>query len=188
VCPFHQREANKSTSDTFMSSWSENTGHHFFCYTKDTSLPQSVFPSVVSCAGDGSEDSSDAAEAAMLFPAGTPVEVMYSFWPTDGIFLNGDWYKGWIQGAHQNKGRINAALDDGQSHAEEVEERGPVYTVLYADGDVSENVPHQHIRAGAHGMPSEEDDDGDAVAVAVGGESLAQVRQLQSEVDWGGEE
>ena len=100
VCPFHQREANKSTSDTFMSSWSENTGHHFFCYAKDTSLPQSVFPSVVSCAGDGSEDSSDAAEAAMLFPAGTPVEVMYSFWPTDGVFFNGDWYKGWIQGCH----------------------------------------------------------------------------------------
>jgi hypothetical protein len=206
VCPFHQREVNKSITDTFKSSWSESKGHHFFCYAKDVTLPQSVFPHAArtkqddgSC-GSGADDSSSAcgseqggglAEAAMMFPAGTPVEVMYSFWPSDDIFLNGDWYKGWVQGCHASRAAVNVALDDGQSgHIGTTE---PVYTILYADGDVSENVPHQHIRAGSHGLPGEteeREDEGGGVG-AVGGAydagqaQTAQVQQLQSEVDWG---
>jgi hypothetical protein len=103
-----------------MSSWCDD-GHHFFCYAKDGTLAQSIFSRAANKQNDegrgsGSSDhGGETVESAMMFPAGTQVEVMYSFWPTDGVFFNGDWYKGWVQGCHTSGLCVSVDPTDDES-------------------------------------------------------------------------
>lgn len=146
--------------DRFLTSWAPKNGHPFYVYerTRERRVPFEEDGAVAGARyldvvvlnneqqqlqqhqdqrrqqqGGGGEEGGLGEEGGVRWHVGDAVETQSIFFPSDAWFegdAGGEWYRGWLIRVSEGRGK------DGE----------PLFSVIYEDGDVAEDLPLSQVR------------------------------------------